>query len=68
MNIALVVAGAMPIPPRDWGAIEGTIWFRKIHLEWLGHTVDIFNNIKVRLRCRDQGLRADIDEFRDHYR
>jgi glycosyltransferase involved in cell wall biosynthesis len=43
MKIALVAAGALPIPPKDWGAVEGTLWYRKLHLERLGHTVDIYN-------------------------
>jgi glycosyltransferase involved in cell wall biosynthesis len=33
----------LPIPPPDWGAVEGTLWFRKRHLERLGHHVDVFN-------------------------
>jgi glycosyltransferase involved in cell wall biosynthesis len=47
MKIALVATGKVPIPPRDWGAVEGTIWFRKLHLERLGHSVDIMNNPMV---------------------
>jgi glycosyltransferase involved in cell wall biosynthesis len=33
----------MPIPPKSWGAVEGTIWLRKICLEQLGHTVHVYN-------------------------
>lgn len=43
VKIALIAHGAMSIPPRDWGAVEGTIWHRKLRLERLGHSVDIAN-------------------------
>jgi glycosyltransferase involved in cell wall biosynthesis len=44
MKIGLIAHGAMPIPPKNWGAVEGTLWHRKRHLERLGHTVDIANS------------------------
>lgn len=43
MKIGLIAHGSVSIPPRGWGAVEGTIWQRKRHLERLGHTVDIAN-------------------------
>jgi glycosyltransferase involved in cell wall biosynthesis len=43
MKLALIAHGAMSIPPKGWGAVEGTIWNRKIYLERVGHSVDIFN-------------------------
>jgi glycosyltransferase involved in cell wall biosynthesis len=43
VRIALIAAGALPVPPRDWGAVEGTIWYRKLYLERLGHHVEVFN-------------------------
>jgi glycosyltransferase involved in cell wall biosynthesis len=43
MKIGLIAHGALPIPPTDWGAVEGTLWQRKLHLERLGHSVDIAN-------------------------
>jgi glycosyltransferase involved in cell wall biosynthesis len=43
MKIGLIAHGVLPIPPKDWGAVENTIWHRKQHLERLGHTVDIAN-------------------------
>jgi glycosyltransferase involved in cell wall biosynthesis len=47
MRIALVAAGGVPIPPRSWGAVEGTIWHRKQWLERHGHTVDVYNSFMV---------------------
>jgi glycosyltransferase involved in cell wall biosynthesis len=47
MRIALVGHGDLRIPPKDWGAVEGTIWQKKQHLEKLGHTVDIYNSRAV---------------------
>src|SRR5215813_10227680 len=44
MRLALIGHGSKPIPPADWGAVEGTIWSRKIYLERLGHDVEIFNS------------------------
>jgi glycosyltransferase involved in cell wall biosynthesis len=32
-----------PIPPKDWGAVEGILWHHKLHLERMGHSVDIAN-------------------------
>ncbi len=43
MKIGLIAHGLLPIPPNDWGAVEGTLWHRKRHLERLGHSVDIAN-------------------------
>jgi glycosyltransferase involved in cell wall biosynthesis len=43
MRIALIAHGNVDIPPPAWGAVEGTIWQRKIRLEQLGHTVDVYN-------------------------
>jgi glycosyltransferase involved in cell wall biosynthesis len=43
MRIALIAHGSVEIPPPAWGAVEGTIWQRKIRLEQLGHTVDVYN-------------------------
>ena len=47
MKIGLIAHGALPVPPRDWGAVEGTLWQRKRHLEQLGHTVDIANTRSI---------------------
>jgi glycosyltransferase involved in cell wall biosynthesis len=47
MKIALIAHGIVPIPPKDWGAVEGTLWHRKLFLEQLGHTVDIYNSPKI---------------------
>jgi glycosyltransferase involved in cell wall biosynthesis len=47
MRIALVGLGGLPIPPRNWGAVEGTIWHRKQWLERHGHTVDVYNSPMV---------------------
>jgi glycosyltransferase involved in cell wall biosynthesis len=43
MRIALIGHGFLPIPAPSWGAVETTIWQRKLCLEKLGHTVDVFN-------------------------
>jgi len=43
MKLALIAHGSKTIPPPDWGAVEGTIWNRKVYLERLGHRVDVFN-------------------------
>ena len=43
MRLALIAHGAMPIPPKGWGAVEGIIWNWKLYLERAGHSVDIFN-------------------------
>ena len=43
MRIALIAHGKLPIPPRAWGAVESTIWYRSAELRRLGHTVDIYN-------------------------
>ena len=51
MKIKLIAHGALPIPPVDWGAVEGTLWHRKLHLERMGHTVDISNS-----RAIDQAI------------
>jgi glycosyltransferase involved in cell wall biosynthesis len=47
MKIALVAHGVLPIPADNWGAVEGTIWQRTLHLRRLGHTVDIYNTPMV---------------------
>ena len=44
MRIALIAHGEMPIPPTGWGAVENTLWNRKLQLEQRGHTVDIYNS------------------------
>lgn len=41
MKIAHVNPGLLQIPPTNWGAVEKIIWSSKIHLENLGHIVDI---------------------------
>jgi glycosyltransferase involved in cell wall biosynthesis len=47
MRIALIAHGNVEIPPPAWGAVEGTIWQRKIRLEQLGHTVDVYNTPRI---------------------
>lgn len=47
MKIGLIGHGELPIPPRDWGAVEGTLWHCQRHLERLGHTVDIANTRSI---------------------
>ncbi len=44
MKIALIAGGRLPIPAKDWGAIENIIWNYKKYLEKLGHKVDIYNS------------------------
>lgn len=43
MKLLLVGPGKMKIPNDGWGAIEIVIWQLKLHLEALGHQVDILN-------------------------
>ncbi len=47
MKIGLIAHGELPVPPRDWGAVEGTIWCYKNYLERLGHQVDIANTRSI---------------------
>jgi glycosyltransferase involved in cell wall biosynthesis len=49
--VLLVGPGIMPIPSVGWGAVETVIWQQKVHLEELGHAVDILNT---------RGLRAAL--------
>ncbi|MFL5655773.1 MAG: glycosyltransferase family 4 protein, partial [Ktedonobacteraceae bacterium] len=60
MRIALIAGGHGPIPPHGWGAVENLIWNYKLHLEALGHTVDIYNTFlyqeiicSLHTRCYD---------------
>ena len=48
MKIVHINPGHMSIPPNGWGAVEKIIWYYKVNLEKLGHTVDIkyINEIK----------------------
>lgn len=41
MRIAQINPGLLTIPPNGWGAVEKIIWYFKINLEKLGHTVDV---------------------------
>jgi autotransporter strand-loop-strand O-heptosyltransferase len=41
MRIAQINPGHMSIPPDSWGAVEKIIWYYKLELEKLGHTVSI---------------------------
>lgn len=43
MKIALIGPGLMPIPAKNWGAVEILMWNYKIYLEEIGHIVDIYN-------------------------
>ncbi|MEW6455191.1 MAG: glycosyltransferase family 4 protein [Acidobacteriota bacterium] len=43
MKIALIGPGLMPIPAKNWGAVEILIWNYKVYLEELGHKVNIYN-------------------------
>lgn len=43
MKIALIAAGALPIPPQGWGGVENYLWLLKQSLESLGVEVVIFN-------------------------
>jgi hypothetical protein len=43
MKLLMVGPGKMKIPNDGWGAIENVIWQLKLHLEALGHQVDILN-------------------------
>ncbi len=43
MKIAFIAHGAIPIPAKAWGAVEGIIWELKQQLEQRGHKVDIAN-------------------------
>ncbi len=52
MKILLVGPGIMEIPSKGWGAVETVVWQLKIHLEKLGHEVDILNK---------RGLKAALD-------
>jgi glycosyltransferase involved in cell wall biosynthesis len=58
MKIGLIAHGAMPIPPTAWGAVEGTLWQRKLHLERLGHTVDITNTRAIHAVIRVMNQRT----------
>lgn len=48
LHVLLVGPGIMPIPSDGWGAVETVIWQQKVHLERLGHSVDILNRRGVR--------------------
>jgi glycosyltransferase involved in cell wall biosynthesis len=43
MKIGIIAHGSLPIPPTDWGGVEGTLWHRKQQLERMQHTVDLAN-------------------------
>ncbi len=47
MRFALVGLGRNPIPGKFMGSIENIIWQYKLHLEQLGHQVDIYNSIWI---------------------
>lgn len=53
MKLLMVGPGNMKIPNDGWGAIEIVIWQLKLHLEALGHKVDILNK-----RGRKAALKA----------
>ena len=54
MRIIEVTTGMLPVPPNGWGAVEKIIWQYKIHLEKLGHQVDVLYLSQVK------GEKADI--------
>lgn len=43
MKLLLVAPAKMKIPNDGWGAVEIIIWQLKLHLEALGHQIDILN-------------------------
>ena len=47
MNICLINPGVIEIPPKNWGAVENIIWNYKIHLEKIGHKVEILSDSQV---------------------
>jgi glycosyltransferase involved in cell wall biosynthesis len=65
MKIGLIAHGALPIPPVGWGAVEGTLWHRKLHLERMGHTVDI-SNIRAIDRAIDLANKRAYDFVHCH--
>lgn len=81
MKIAQINPGHLPIPPKNWGAVEKIIWACKLNLEKLGHTVDVkyINEIEQNqydivhthmwnhaLEMRDKGI-PYVFTFHDHH-
>src|SRR5438128_112754 len=60
MKILLIGPGIMPIPNDGWGAVEIVIWQQKIHLEQIGHKVDILNERGLKAALKAQPWHYDV--------
>lgn len=66
MKIALIGPGIMPIPPRDWGAIESLVWDYAESLRNKNHEIDIINTANV-YDIANQINNIDYDFIHLHY-
>ena len=66
MNIALIVPGIMPIPPKGWGGVEHLIWNFSQQLKKVGDEVTIINTPDLNEIVK-QANSHDFDAIHLHY-